>query len=275
MFKTCAKLVDRSSVPLDLPEPDGSLLPGSPLDLVVCQIRFENKPEISTPSTGLAVHEALGASSGPYPRLDQLRGQAVNVELGAEGLAGVRQTESESGWRFQSADGLWIVALMPGHLSLESKQYAGWADFAERLHALIDMLEEHISPKIEQRIGLRYVDRITEVDARTPRDWAAYLQEPILGFAVHEVLGNHLANARQQMAFDLGDSYGCLLTHGFLPRDDGRLDYLLDYDVFREGGRPFDAGAVRDAVEVLHSDASKLFQASISPALYDIFREES
>lgn len=262
-------------MPLDLPEPDSSLLPGSPLDLVVCQVRFENKPENSTPQVGLAIHQALGGGSALYPRLDQLRGQAVNFELGAQGRASVTQNESESGWRYQSADGLWIVGLMPDHLSLECKEYAGWEDFGQRLRDLIDVCAEHLAPEIEQRIGLRYVDRITEVDARMPRDWAEYLQEPILGFAAHEVLGDHLASARQQMVFDLGDTYGCVLTHGFLPREDGRLDYLLDYDVFREGGRPFDVDAVRETLEVLHSDASKLFHASISPALYEIFRQGS
>jgi uncharacterized protein (TIGR04255 family) len=59
-----------------------------------------------------------------------------------------------------------------------------------------------------------------------------------------------------------------------LPRDDGRLDYLLDYDVFREGGRPFQLDAIREALEVLHGDASKLFYASITPDLYEIFRQE-
>jgi uncharacterized protein (TIGR04255 family) len=261
-------------VPLDLPEPDGSLLPGSPLDLVVCQIRFENKPEISTPEVALRIHESLGASEGSYPRLDQLQGQAVNLELGAQGHASVTQHEGEAGWRFQSADGLWIVAIMPNHMSLESKKYEGWETFAQRLHELVDVLAANIAPAIEQRIGLRYVDRISEVEARTPRDWVTYLQEPILGFAAHEVLGDYLATARQQMLFDLGDSHGCVLTHGYLPRDDGRVEYLLDYDMFREGGRPFSVEAVRETLDVLHSDASKLFHASITPALYEIFRQE-
>lgn len=260
-------------MPLTLPEPDPTLLPGSPLDLVVCQLRFEDKPQLTTPETGLAFHQALGGSDGPYPRFDQLRGQTLNVELGLQAGAPVITQNEANGWRLQAADGSWIVAVMAGQVSLESKNYPGWDGFSTRLTAVLEALAELAAPALEQRIGLRYVDRIREVDAHSAADWTEYLQPHVLGFAAHEVLGAHVANARQQLLLDLGDGFGCVITHGFLPSEDGSLDYLLDYDVYREGGRAFSLDSVRETMDVLHSDARKLFDASITANLREVFQQ--
>jgi uncharacterized protein (TIGR04255 family) len=264
---------DWTSVPITtLPDPDRSFLRSAPLDLVVCQVRFEQKPEIASPQVGLAFHDAIGGTCGEYGRLEPFTPQAVNVELGDTG-ASVTRNEGPSGWRFSSADGAWIVSLMPEHLALESKgDYPGWEEFFERLNGLLDVLIRSSAPAVERRTGLRYIDHIREIDAKSPADWAPYLAPQLLGFAVHDGLAEHLAHARQQLLFDLGDGHGCILNHGFVPEESDRLGYVLDYDVFREGGRAFDASAVRQTLLMLHEDALKLFHASTTDALRDAFR---
>lgn len=257
-------------MPLPLPAPDRTRLARSPLDLVVCQLRFETQGQVNEAQIALTVHEALGGADGRYPRLEPLQAQAVNFTLGL-GAPAVSQ-QGISGWRYQSADGLWIVSLMPDHVGLETTRYTEWEDFRERMHELLEVTVEHIAPGIEQRLGLRYIDRITEVDASSPADWEPYLARELLGLALHEQLGPAVTTTRQQLLLDLDEGYACAVNHGFVPGENGRLDYLLDYDLFREGGRPFSADAVTEALDVLHDDAGKLFQASITPALYDILR---
>jgi uncharacterized protein (TIGR04255 family) len=258
-----------------LPDPDPALLPGAPLDLVVCQVRFELRNEISTPQVGLTFQAALGGKDGEYPRLDSVGGQAINLEVSGTGAPTVTRNDAPGGWRFQSADGAWIVSLMPDHLALESRRsYPGWETFSVRLHTLIDVLVAQLGPEIEQRVGLRYIDQIKEVDATSAADWSRYLAPELLGLAAHEVLGAHVANARQQLLLDLGEDYGCVLNHGFLPDENSdRLGYALDFDVFRDGARPFDPAALRETLSILHEDAFKLFRASITDELYDIFRQ--
>lgn len=255
-----------------LPEPDRSLLPDSPLDLVVCQIRFEHKPEISQALRALSFHEAIGGADGDYAKLDELSGQSVNVDLGG-GAPSVTRDEAPGGWQFASADGAWIVSLVPEHVALECKgDYPGWEEFSQRLHALLDALVAQIGPAVERRIGLRYIDLITEMDARRPEDWVDFLAPEIVGLAGHSALGEHVANARHQVLFDLGAGHGCVLNHGFVPQEGGNLGYLLDYDVFRDGGRAFDPAAVRETLTALHDDALKLFQATTTDALRERFR---
>jgi uncharacterized protein (TIGR04255 family) len=274
VFKTCLILADRIRVPLaSLPEPDTALLPQSPLELVVCQIRYEPRSEVSNPRVALAFHAALGGTVGEYPRMDTVGGQAINVEVGPGGPA-VTRNDGLTGWRYQSTDGAWIVSLMPDHLALESRRsYPGWEEFSTRLDSLIEVLGEELGPAVEQRTGLRYIDQITTVQAASASEWARYLAPEVLGLAAHEVLGEHVLNARQQLLLDLGEGHGCVLNHGFVPDDNaGRLGYALDFDVFRDGARAFDPAAVRDTLSVLHTDALKLFRASITDELYEVFR---
>jgi uncharacterized protein (TIGR04255 family) len=257
-------------MPLNLPEPDQTLLPRSPLDLVVCQLRFEQQPHASESATALAIRDALGGAER-YPRLDQVQAQALNLLAGV-GLAPAIGPPA-AGWRLQSADGEWVVSLMPDHIALETTRYEGWHEFRDRFGELLEATAAQLAPGIEQRLGLRYIDRISETGASAPADWRPYLNGDLLGLVLDDALGPAVTAARQQLLLDLGEGFACTFTHGFLPGDGGRLDYLLDYDISREGGRPFAVDGVRTALEILHVDALKLFYASISEALLDVLRE--
>ena len=259
-------------MPLPLPAPDRTRLARSPLDLVVCQLRFEAQPQVAEAQLALAVHEALGGAEGQYPRFEPVVTQAVNFTLGPPAPPAMSQ-QGVSGWRYQSADGAWTLSLMPDHVAVETTEYTDWEDFNERMRELLYVAAEHVEPGIEQRLGLRYIDRITEVDARSPADWEPYLVPELLGLALHGAIGGSVTTTRQQLLLDLGEGYSCTMNHGSVPGENDRLNYLLDYDLFREGGRPFGVESVSAALEVLHDDAGKLFQASITPALHELLSE--
>jgi uncharacterized protein (TIGR04255 family) len=272
VFNSCSKYADRTDVPLHLPEPDQARLPRAPLDLVVCQLRFEARPQVGDAALALAVQASLGGEDR-YPRLDQVQAQAFNVVVGPGVASALGQTPTGTGWRLQSPDARWGVSLMPDHVALETTEYTDWDEFRDRMVALLDATAEHVAPGIEQRLGLRYIDRIGEVDAQTPRDWEPYVTRELLGLVCHDALGPVVTAARQQLLLDLGEGFSCTFTHGLLPDEGERLSYLLDYDLSREGGRPFDPAGVLAALEILHTDALKLFQASVTDELIGVFRD--
>jgi uncharacterized protein (TIGR04255 family) len=272
MFNSCSRASDRTKVPLQLPEPDQTRLPHSPLDLVVCQLRFENQPRASEPVIALGIRDALGGEER-YPRLDQVQSQGFNMLVGSSIPPAIGQTSAATGWRLQSGDGQWVVSVMPDHIALETTRYEGWEEFRERMVELVEAAGGQLEPGIEQRLGLRYIDRITAIDSHAPADWQPYLAPELLGMVLSESLGGAVTAAREQLLLDLGEGFTCTFTHGFLPGEGGRIDYLLDYDLSREGGRPFVPDGVRGALETLHLDALKLFHASVTPALLDILRE--
>lgn len=253
-----------------LPAPDQARLPQSPLDLVVCQLRFEAQPQVADAALALAVQASLGDER--YPRLEQVQAQTLNVVIGPGAVPPSMQPPAATGWRLQSPDVQWGVSLMPDHVALETTAYTVWEEFRDRMSALLEATAEHVAPGIEQRLGLRYIDRISEVNARTPRDWVPFIAAELLGLVRHEALGQTVTGARQQLLLDLGAGFSCAFTHGPLPEPGGGMSYLLDYDLSREGGRAFDAESVGTALEILHVDALKLFQASVTADLIDVFR---
>jgi uncharacterized protein (TIGR04255 family) len=258
---------------LALPDPDRTQLTQSPLELVVCQVRHERRLVVAEGSTALAVHEALGGTDGPYPALDEVTGGEVSVVVGPGAAPNVSETKS-SGWRFSAADGTWVVSVMPDHFSRETTAYTTWAeDFEPRLAALVDAVAEHVKPTFEKRIGLRYIDRITELGLATLADWEPYLRPELLGLALHPDLGAGVRNSQAYVLIELDDGVGAAVGHG--PVDDvakGTVDYQLDFDISRQGGRSFEPAAIKGAAAAFNIYALQLFQATVTDALLDALR---
>jgi uncharacterized protein (TIGR04255 family) len=244
------------------------------LELVVCQVRHERRLVVGEGSTALAIHEALGGASGPYPSIDEVSSAELNVVMGVgAGTPNVRESKT-SGWRLTSADGTWVITLLPDNFSLETSAYTTWADdFAPRLDALIGAIADHVQPTFEQRIGLRYVDRINELGLTDLAAWEPYLRPELLGLALHPQIGPGVRTYQQQVVVELDDGVIAGLRHGpVVEAGHDHVDYQLDYDIFRQGGRPFAADAIMDAAARFNIYALQLFQATISDALLEELR---
>lgn len=273
LFNLSSISAEREPVPpVDLPEPDTTRLARSPLELVVCQVRHERRLVVGEGATALAIHEALGGAGGPYPSIDEASGAEFNVVMGI-GAPDIRETKT-SGWRLTSADGAWVITLMPDNFALETSAYTTWSDeFAPRLKALIEAVDEHVKPKLEQRVGLRYVDRITELGLTELAAWQPYLRPELLGLVLHPQLGTGVRQYLQQVVIDIADGVTAGLRHGPVV-EPGReaVDYQLDYDIFRQRGRPFDASAIQASADEFNVYALQLFQATITDELLDELR---
>jgi uncharacterized protein (TIGR04255 family) len=174
----------------------------------------------------------------------------------------------------ESDDGSWVVSLMPDHAALETTAYTTWDEFQPRLATLIDATAEHVRPTFEQRLGLRYVDRIRELELATAPEWEPFIAPELLGLAGHPQLGQAIKTAQQQILLDVDDGVQCLLRHGLIADEQrGVADYVLDYDVHRVRSRPFDAESIKEAAEVFNRAALQLFQASVRRELMERFRQ--
>jgi len=272
MFKTSSLSLDKDTMPaLALPEPDATQLTHSPLEVVVCQVRHEKRLIVSEGATALAAHEALGGPNGRYANLDEVTGGEVNVVMGPS--PNVSETRT-SGWRFASDDGAWVVTLMPDHFALETSAYTTWTDdFRPRLGELVDAVAEHVAPTFERRIGLRYIDRIAELGLTDLGSWQRYLRPEMLGLILHPELGPGVRASQQQTVLELDDGVSAGLRHGPVV-EDGRdaVDYQLDFDVFRQGSRAFDAEELKAVADQFNIYALQLFQASVTEDLLEALR---
>jgi uncharacterized protein (TIGR04255 family) len=276
VFKACSILPIRRTVALLLPPPDKEPLARSPLELVVCQIRFDTNLAVSDGHVALAFHEQLGGRSGSYPKISQVAAQELNLALGA-GVPPIGQARSLSGWRFAAEDDRWLVSLMPDFVSLETSAYTTWEDdFQTRLETIVDALAEVIKPALEQRLGLRYVDRLDEPAVEFAQEWQPYIAPELLGLLRHERLGEAVVAARQSLVLRLAEDVNCGLTHGFAadPNQGGKLSYVLDFDIFRDQARAFDAAQAKEAATKFNEYALQLFQLAVTPAFLEQARSE-
>jgi uncharacterized protein (TIGR04255 family) len=250
---------------LNLPEPDNRTLAKAPLDLVVCQLRYENNLGVSDSRTARAFQEAFGGRHGRYPLVEQILGRAVNVTVDEES-AKTTTAPALSGWRFSGGDDGWTVSLMPDHVAVETSAYVDWAGFRQRLEEVLRAAADVVEPAFEQRLGLRYIDRLGGLQIEKPQDWARYISRDLLGPVVNEDLGPAVRAMRQILSIHISDELSCNFAHGFVVDSDGsELDfgYLLDYDLFRNVPRPFDVDDVLETTDQLNHIALQLFQASI------------
>lgn len=262
-------------MPLNLPAPDKTQLARSPLALVVCQVRFEDILAVSEGKTVLALYDALGGRQGFYRKPERLYGQGLNIQLSPVGPA-TSTRPPEQGWRFTSHDGRWVVSLMPGYLTLETSAYSTWdQEFRPRLANLIEATAKHVEPDTEQRLGLRYLDRLVEPAVTSPQGWNGYITPELLGAILHERIGSGVTAAEQQIVLDVDDDTKCGLRHGFFadPARDQALTYVLDFDVYREGVRAFDPTDILATADQFNTVALQLFQEAVTPELRRLLKE--
>lgn len=251
---------------LELPAPDTRRLKVSPLELVVCQVRHERNVAVADAKRAFAVRDGLGAK---YPTDEEATGLALNITGGPAGVS--TATDSQQGWSFKSADGAWTVVLMPDFFALEARAYTDWDDFSARLDELVRQVEAVLEPDVERRVGLRFIDRITNPKVTSPTGWEGWINERLLGPILHDPFGPAIKSIQQVLQLDGGDDMEVLLRHGCLiegPPGDQAWHYLLDHDCSRSRGRRFSADAIKETSDRLHELALSVFQASITPKLH-------
>jgi len=256
---------------LDLPPASDKVSARSSVTMAICQVRFEQQTNIGAGATALAFREKLGGADGPYAKVEEAEG-AHRLVMGLGPGAPISETTRMNGWNLATVDEAWSLALLPNNMGLQTNRYAGWDGFCSRLKSALDALADVVSPSFEQRLGLRFVDRIqgANLKVQSPQGWKPYVTPQFLGPVLVPGLGAAVQAAQQQLLIDAGDDTTCNLKHGPTPpNEDGSYDYLIDCDLYREGGRSFDAGAIVSVVNTFRAKADSLFQAAVTPVLLD------
>ena len=202
--------------------------------------------------------------------LDEAAGFALNIMGGPAGVS--TAFDQQRGWNFRSADGAWTVVLMPEFFALETRAYTDWMNFSSRLDELVRLVESALEPSVEQRLGLRFIDRVKDPVIRSSDGWKGWIDDRLLGPVLHNAFGPAIKAVQQVLQLDGGDDMEVLLRHGCLLEgspDDPVWHYLLDQDCSRSGGRAFSPDDIRDGAERLHTVALAVFQAAVTQKLFE------
>lgn len=124
----------------------------APLVRVIAQVRFPLLLSVEQRDFVAPFQEAIRAT---YPVLRQEQVQRVLVS--SDGIAA---PQPQTAWRFEDMERSWRVSLTPEFLALETTAYTSRSDFLDRLRLVTSALDEHVGPKLVDRLGVRYIDRI-------------------------------------------------------------------------------------------------------------------
>lgn len=126
----------------------------APLVSVIAQVRFPVVMKIEDSSFVANFQEAIRKD---YPILRPERQLGVVI-----GPGGVQPQDAGTVWRFETKDpDAWQVTLAPTFVALSAKRYTRRSDLLTRLAVVLHALEDWLHPKVCDRIGVRYVDRVT------------------------------------------------------------------------------------------------------------------
>lgn len=235
-------------------------LPAAPLVRVIAQVRF---PVIVSLEKQDFIGPFQEAIRDVYPvlRPEQIQGFV-------RGPQGLSPLQSQVVWRFGNENGTWRVSLGSDFVALETTTYTSRGDFVQRLGTVIDALQRHIAPKTIDRVGVRYIDRITG-DAVKNIEW--FVRPELLGVAATSA-ARHARHTLSESLFAVPNSdaelrarWGSMPARGTVdPAAIEPIDepsWILDLDMFRKASRAF------DKKEVIMEDA-RLFAERI----YAFFR---
>jgi uncharacterized protein (TIGR04255 family) len=225
-----------SADPLEAPPPVEVPLEDAPLVRVIAQLRF---PEVLSVEQRDFVAPFQEAIRSKYPVLRQEQTQGIWLRPGA-----IAPGKPKVAWRFSDTEGHWRVTLTSEFLAIETTKYASRSDFFGRVRYVAEALDQHIEPGQLDRLGIRYIDRITG-DAL---DDIARLVRP----EVRGILGTSAATRTvhviSEAMFELPNA-SVLARWGSLSPDQtvdpaalepiDERSWILDLDMYSAGPMPF------------------------------------
>lgn len=264
-------------MPMTLPALDDRPLRRSPLAVAVFQVRFEQNLSVGAGDTPLRVHDQLGGPDGRYVRVEPVQLMTGAVQVTPLGISQVPSSNIPSrGFRMTNADGTLLMSLMPDFVSIDNTAYTAWKDdFRAKIDEVLSAVAEQVNPRVEERVGLRYVNKVMEPEVSVPADFRGIISDGLLGATADDFWSAGVTGSQQQIEIDISDGIQCVLRHGTLPRANGiGLDgYLLDIDVFRARPRRFNVESIIETCDRLNEAATAIFQGALTTSYLDRLRE--
>lgn len=234
--------------PFTEPSPDEVPLANAPLIRVIAQVRFPEILSVEQPNFVAPFQKAICAE---YPVLRQ------------EQIPTAVPERQHTAWRFSDASGAWRVSLTPQFLALETTKYTSRSDFFSRLRDAVTALGEHIEPSQVDRLGVRYIDRITGADVDNIKD---LVRPEVRGLAGTKIAA-HAAHFLSETMFDLATRNALVVARwGQLPPgatlDPAAIEpsteksWILDVDMSSAVPFPF---AVAPVVELGKTYAAQVY----------------
>lgn len=256
------------SAPLGgLPPARRVLLGHAKIELAAVELRYAGDKQVLGTDDGFSLQSWLETPLR-LTRLQRAEEQQLEMTVGPAGAAPTSIETKARGWQFLTTDGRLTVTVLPDKVRIQTRNYERWRDsLLEPLLAVLSSIEDVVKPALVQRVGLRYINRLTDAHADNVHSWDGRIAATILGPLSHEVLGGAVTAAQQQFELSLGEGQGSTIRHGVF-RDAimrNAYSYLIDIDVFDQATARFDRNAIAGHATQLNRTALAIFQQMITP----------
>lgn len=244
------------TIPLDPP----------PLARVLTQIRFSPVLAVADETLAGQVQQRL---RDEYPFV---RGEVEFAVAFAPGAETPQAASPTRLWRFQSSDEAWRVTLASNFVALETTDYRRHEDFFGRLHRVLAVVNELVTPPQVERTGVRYIQRLTEPDDLGRL--REYVRPEILGACSLEDDGARITLCLTQ-AQALFEEIHLTARWGLLPPNIGvdpaihpadTPSWVMDIDVFDERREPFDTDTLAQRALEHSRRQYRFFRWAVEPA---------
>jgi uncharacterized protein (TIGR04255 family) len=247
----------------------------APLVSVIAQVRFPPVMSIQAdPGFVAPFQEALRSD---YPIMRQER--QLQVLIGPTG--GLPQDAGVI-LRFEQQDlDSWQVTLAPTFVSLSAKCYSRRSDFLARLTVILHSLESWLGPKVCDRIGVRYVDRL---HGEQLTQLSKLIRPEVLGMGgVAPNEGVEVVHTLADALFRLDDTSELRSRWGLLPAratyDPGiepvnETSWVLDLDHYTAGQEDFDLATITNKAATFCDRIYRFFRWSVTDDFLDTFGAE-
>lgn len=203
----------------------------SPLELVVCQLRFPLVLGLAANQPPEQFHKEI-RSLYPVTR----HGQTGQVPIEAASASVLRMSQAGF-WVFEDKDGVWTVSLGVDFLSLETRQYRTFDEFVTRFLDLTALAARLYGIEIRERLGLRYQDRVSKSNLPfLPGDWSSRIRPELLPLRVFCGQGDPQMIHVESRFFFGGDRlltiHTAFFDRGFPGFEEDQ--FILDFDCYAE-----------------------------------------
>jgi uncharacterized protein (TIGR04255 family) len=239
-----------------------------PLRVMLGQVQF---PPILRLQTGVqAVAEFQEAIRELFPGFGVEHQIQITIPPGGEEPA----TSRAAAYRFTNERKTWSVLLAPSALTLEGVEggrYTSYSEFAELFRSVWVAAVELLRPAKVSRQGLRYVDHLE--GARSPMEWAEWVNPELLGGVAREVLGTGLDRTLCELTYPQTDGL-MIFRHGIGPAGpENAKGYLLDFDsIHSDPVEPEDLEGIMARFEESHDVLYRFFRWCVTERALEEFR---
>jgi uncharacterized protein (TIGR04255 family) len=246
------------------PAPAEIFLSHAPLARIVTQVRFQTILALNETSGVADFQEAIRAD---YPAFRQEDAREVTLLP-----TGEVRSAPQNVWRFADASEDWTIAVASTFIALETRANTNSRDFLRRLATVFDAAQTTFRPKLVDRIGLRYVNRVQGSALARIRELVRPEMLGIAGGILASRIQLSLSETHIVLAEEDGDRM--LLRHGLLPAqatyDPGAVpasdaaSWVLDLDAYRDRRMEFEAHRLGQIATSLAEKEYRMFRWVVS-----------